>query len=529
MIKAYETTFFQPWKDSNWWKLDKAFNRAADFAKAASRYDESSMDHEIASQARDSLGVIFNDPIDTMRTELINFYSANNPGNTQAHFQEVIFSNTQNPEVLNRLNEDGQVVIDLARYGLFNPDKEMSRISKISVTDVQFLELKLMSLEKVEDLPQKQRNVMILAKVNELYYIRILDDDRHIVFEAHEPDFHFEPALEQQLNLSLQNLSAVTENQKRDYIQKIKSTIGYRELDNNENISIIVRPAQVGMVRSSKDFYSIYSKSPLVWTADYASSSEGKSLELTGDLYSSAGDRSASAGKQRIDDNLNFLLNDSRNVIKEKIALPPLLSDLSIEVTYNMSGFRSSKHRITRLALKFDMLSAIASSNQKVLQVQSVGPSSRAKVEIHHPPETTIHYAYQQTIRVYSRNDKIDLNIPPSEMDDTYFEKWVITQKQSQRSQTINSSTAPVSLDEHTIAQCHWSTSPIPAAFVVLEEEDSAHDYPATENLPIYLEASSESTILSILPVPNEAEILQAVEEGWQQVNYKGIVGWIKR
>lgn len=279
------------------------------------------------------------------------------------------------------------------------------------------------------------------------------------------------------------------------------------QLPSDCNMIIRITPAKTGILRRAEGLYSIYSNNPLSWSWTY---------------YNDAPSNIHPSEPSPIsEDVLNWILGD-QNTIKQKVTQPPIWSDLEIDISF--APPLETKPHIAKLSFNFKIDSEPSPKGQRVLNVQMIGSFSSATIECSKDLACR-RGGFDQMIRIYQAGKTVSLSVP-SQTEDSYFKQWNLV---GQKSQIKQEESFDFAIADNTIAQCYWSTEPIALAFVVLEEGATTHDLPKTENLPLYLTASTEATILGIVSNPHDAEVFEEIEEGWQQVNYKGIVGWIKR
>lgn len=278
------------------------------------------------------------------------------------------------------------------------------------------------------------------------------------------------------------------------------------QISNSQNIKFYLIPGKIGILRRDKNLYSIYTNEPLMWTFTYSSQDgiePGERIPISEDI-------------------LNWLVSDPENLIKQKLTLPPMWTDIKIRVVSSQP--LKALPNIVKLNFKFYYVSAPAPQDQTVLNVQTIGSSKGVIIECSEDLAGRKN-GFDQMIRIYQSGTTVSLAVPPK-TEDSYFKQWNLV---GWKSQTKQEASFNFEIKDNTIAQCCWSTEPKALAFVMLQEGTTASTLPKTENLPLYLTASTEATILTIISNPDDAEVIEESEEGWQQINYKGIVGWIKR
>ena len=206
-------------------------------------------------------------------------------------------------------------------------------------------------------------------------------------------------------------------------------------LQPNQTLTISVSPDEKGVIRSSENFYSFYSSNPPIWKWNY--SNKIPPVE-----------RSAAS-----DDVLNWILTDSSNEIKQKVALPPLLSNLIIEINYNnlSSKFSAAKHTITKLSFEIKPDSKPAPKNQKCLRILT-DDIFKDTLLVCTSDKAGRTNGLCPMIRIYEEEQDVQLSVPAKA-------KWHIEGQETQNEIESNISTVDnlamvkFKMTEHTVAR----------------------------------------------------------------------------
>jgi hypothetical protein len=304
------------------------------------------------------------------------------------------------------------------------------------------------------------------------------------------------------------------------------------QLPATHNVVVSLQPGHTGTIRKSEALYSVYSDLPLQWSWTYLAS----------------GEISASKPSKGAEDMLNMVLGNGAENIKQKVSLPPVWSDIVIKVLYSPLLPINQKPRITSLYFEFSCDVTSAPDYQRVLNVQSLGSTGGAVIQCS-PDIAKRGNGFYRMFRIYSQGASVRLSVP-SHVAGSAFDSWdLIGNKIDQIG--VKKTDVEIKLDDHVLAQCHWSQSQVREQPVVLsrtlapadisEIAESHRDenirrelrealsvvLPARD-LPIRVEAREGASVVGLVPMLNDAEVVEKNEEGWKLVNYRGIVGWVK-
>ncbi|MDA0525774.1 hypothetical protein [Methanococcoides alaskense] len=302
-------------------------------------------------------------------------------------------------------------------------------------------------------------------------------------------------------------------------------------LTETDNVIVSVQPAHSGTIRKAEALYSVYSDETRKWSWTLLASGEIRASEI-------------SKGNEDV---LDLVLGSGAENIKQKVSLPPVWSDLSINVLYSPELRMNQRPRITKLYFEFSSDVTSAPDDQRVLNVQSLGSTPGAVIKCS-PDLANRSDGFYRMIRIFSKGDSVRLNVP-SHVAGSAFDAWDIVGRQINRI-GVKQTEVDIKIDEHVLAQCHWSRYQDQIQPIVLSQtlvfEDIAEiaenhedenirrelmDFlsaaPPVRDFPIRVEASDIASVVGVVPTLNDADLLEEGDEGWKLVNYRGIVGWV--
>jgi hypothetical protein len=313
------------------------------------------------------------------------------------------------------------------------------------------------------------------------------------------------------------------------------------QLPETVNIIVKVQPAHTGTMRKGESLYSVYSDQPLNWKWTYIS---GKPRTKT--------------PSQASQDLLDLILGKDAGQIRQKVALPPMWSDLTISVAYSQELPLERRPRISRLFFEFSCDISPAPAHQRVLKVRSMGSTGGAVIECS-PDLGGRGNGFEHMIRIYSKDANVRLNVP-SHVGRAAFAAWDVVGTQTNQV-GVKEKEVNVKLNTNLLAQCHWNRSNIQepkpvVAHVVISEEaklavkhaagdgineamesvlavardemiDPSESQTQARDLLMRVKASNEAAVLGVAPTMADAELVEEGKDGWKLVNYRGIVGWV--
>ncbi len=303
------------------------------------------------------------------------------------------------------------------------------------------------------------------------------------------------------------------------------------ELPDNTNAVITLRPDKDGTLRKSENLYAVYSDQPLSWSWTYIPSKEkGQEIEKSEPSKSSQ-------------DMMNFILGEKAGDIKQKVAYPPVWSRLQLKVSFTGNFAQGKKPRIKQLYLLFDCDSSFAPEDQCVLKVEKLGVSAAVKAKCSKDLGGRAN-GLNNFYRIFSKDSKVNLSVPQSS-DGAVFLSWTVFGNESV--DTGNQKTSlKLGLKNHVIAQSNWDYLHRESEVEVLSHRamrKMAEQHPEREtraailkvipetepeNMIIHIQPEASSSVLGLAPTLKEVEVLEEGKGDWKQINYRGIVGWVK-
>ena len=127
MVKAYETTVLTTINVD--WKLSEVTGKINDLLTPEDGFDAAVLDRQAVI-----LEPLYQKNLDTVRDRLLADFSFNESTITL----QLGLSNRQTPDVVTTLNDTGEVTIDPVAYGLVLPDRQLARLSRVSLKDLTF-------------------------------------------------------------------------------------------------------------------------------------------------------------------------------------------------------------------------------------------------------------------------------------------------------------------------------------------------------------------------------------------------------
>ncbi|WP_156164132.1 hypothetical protein [Methanosarcina sp. 2.H.T.1A.15] len=340
-------------------------------------------------------------------------------------------------------------------------------------------------------------------------------------------------------------------------------------LPETNNLIISVQPSHRGTIRKAENLYSVYSDMLLKWSWTYLASGEIR----------------ASEPSKGTEDMLNLVIGEGAEKIKQKVSMPPVWSDLSISVLYSPELRMDQRPRITKLYFEFSCDVTLAPYHQRVMNVQSLGSTVGAVIQCSPADLANRSDGFYRMIRIFSKGASVRLSVP-SHVAGSAFDAWDIVGQQINQI-GVKQTDVDIKIDDHVLAQCHWSRyqnqiqSVILSGKLALEDtaeiaeiyEDESICYedesicnelqpvvlsqtlaleemaeiavshedksilcelndlvsaaPQARDLLMRVEASESASVMGVVPTLNDADLLEEGETGWKLVNYRGIVGWV--
>jgi hypothetical protein len=298
-------------------------------------------------------------------------------------------------------------------------------------------------------------------------------------------------------------------------------------------------PSHTGTMRKGHQLYSVYSDEPLYWewTMPKGKITPSKPSETSQDM-------------------LDLILGKGAGKIRQKVALPPLWSDLTVSVMYSPDFPTGKAPRITSLYFLMEIDATLAPTSHRVLTVRSLGTTPGAVISCT-PDLAERGDGFNNAIRIYDQGSSVTLGVP-EHAGGALFDSWDIVAHQTSKTD-VKKREVEVELAEHTLAQCKWASARVAAETVVsdlqisprllkkhlntqpVDERTRAQlvemlespaatareAAPAPRDLLIHVGATARSAIIGLAPALEEAAVLEVGKGKWKRINYGGIVGWV--
>lgn len=314
----------------------------------------------------------------------------------------------------------------------------------------------------------------------------------------------------------------------------------------SQNVIITLQPAHTGTVRKGHQLYSVYSDEPLNWnwTMPKGNITPAKPSDASQDV-------------------LDLILGKGAGKIRQKVALPPVWSDWTISVRFSPDFPAGKSPRITSLYFLLETDSIPAPTNQRVLCVRTLGATPGAVITCT-PDLAKRADGFNNVIRIYDRGTSVKLGVP-EHSGGAVFDSWDLVGRQVNETD-VKKREVSVKLDDHVLAQCHWTRARTAGETVVNEVRISPKSLqnfvnaqppdspmreeltsllkeraavakgaaassarsaaPPPRDLPLRVEATVRSAVIGVVPALEDAEVLEDGKR-WKRVNYRGIVGWV--
>jgi hypothetical protein len=165
---------------------------------------------------------------------------------------------------------------------------------------------------------------------------------------------------------------------------------------------------------------------------------------------------------------------------------------------------------------------------------------------------------------LYLKDANVRLRVP-ARVGGASFEAWDLVGSQINQV-GVKQMEVNFKLNGNVLAQCHWSRAKVvdPAAVVAhlvdkemaqrakdaiaqrgkqprndieamapafsavsAETADSSEPPPQARDLLMRVEAAPDAAVLGVAPAMTDTELVEEGQDGWQLVNYRGVVGWV--
>jgi hypothetical protein len=298
------------------------------------------------------------------------------------------------------------------------------------------------------------------------------------------------------------------------------------------NVIVSMVPARTGTMRRGDGLYVLASEAPVRWRWTYLSPTDIRPAEPS----------------PLAKDVLNFVLGTGSEKIRQKVSLPPAWSDLTVTVQFAPALGTDERPRISELYFEMKIDSSSAPDFQRVLWVQPRGNSAGAVTSCS-PDLAKRANGTGRIMRIYSAGDTVALSVP-SQAGGAAFDGWSVIGARVDDT-GLRMPSLQLKLDDHVLAVSSWALAgeakgPMVNLSTIV---GSANMAKAIEEAPagpirralkarptrparsairsIRLEPRGNATIVGVISPDGIVDILEDNQEGWQLVNYEGVVGWV--
>jgi hypothetical protein len=301
-------------------------------------------------------------------------------------------------------------------------------------------------------------------------------------------------------------------------------------------VAIDLIPAQVGTLRRAESLCAIYSEAPVSWT-----------------WTSSGGQPEKSPPSKGAEDLIEFVLGDGSDKIRQKIARPPFWSRLVIRARYLPALPADKKPRITRLQFRLSSDVVSAPDRQSVLMVHPAGPSAGGVIDCTPKDLGGRGTGLGHFMRIYNTGAGVQLSVPADSMPS--FDHWQIIGTGQTQTEPITEPDAQVLLKDDVTAYGCWvraddrvaSFTLAPARLQALAQShpdekireslsallltakpfDLLQAAPPGVALLIRVAPDDDASVIGSVPPDGEPDLLQEGKDGWREINYRGVSGWV--
>jgi hypothetical protein len=285
------------------------------------------------------------------------------------------------------------------------------------------------------------------------------------------------------------------------------------QLSDTHNLKVTVAPASAGTLRRGERLYAVYSDLPGEWSWTRMASGEIVPADPS----------------QASKDMLDLVLGKDAGAVRQKVALPPVWSDLEVRVSISPELPASRRPRLTGLYFRFHCDGTPAPGHQRVLTVRHAGAVPGAIVSCAPADLDDRGAGLGQTVRVYPAGATVRLSVP-ARVGGARFEGWDLGGALIDRT-NVKTAEVDVPMDGHVLAVCRWTredAAPMPRGRLAARASVDTHALRGVSSrLPIRAAADATAHVVSVAPALRDVEVLETAENGWMLVNHGGIVGWI--
>jgi len=315
-------------------------------------------------------------------------------------------------------------------------------------------------------------------------------------------------------------------------LKKLEFDAAGPALPETHNVIVSVQPSNTGAMRKGEQFYAVYSDEPMKWIWTRVASGEVK----------------PGVPSNMAEDMLDLVLGTGSGKIRQKVALPPVWSELNVKVLFSPELPASRRPIITQLYFEFGVDASAAPAQQRVLNVQSLGVTGGAVIDCSSDLARRS-AGFESMIRVFTKGARVRMSVP-EHAGGAAFDCWDVIGRSIEQTD-IRESNVEFTIDDHVLAHCSWTGAHAEEETVVLAQELAPEDVAAIaaehtdanvrsaltaalstvaapQDLPIRVAPRSDATIVGIAPDLNALDVVETAPDGWLLVNHRGVVGWTR-
>jgi hypothetical protein len=293
------------------------------------------------------------------------------------------------------------------------------------------------------------------------------------------------------------------------------------QLPTTTNLVVTLQPSRGGTVRRGEQLYAVHSDEPMRWSW----------TRLEG------GEMQPAVPSEAAKDMLDLVLGTRGAKIRQKVALPPLWSELAVKVAFSPELPRATRPRITSLYFEMSCDTSRAPEDQRVVTLRAEGVRPGVVIACAPGDLGGRGDALDGGMRIYSAGAKVRLSVP-ERAGEAAFRAWDVVGVSFER-MDVHERGVDVPLDGHVLALCRWTVpAPAPRRLKVghiappqaegarVDRGPGAASEPPGA-LAIRSGADPASPVVGVAPSLSAAEVMEEGDGEWTLVNYRGIVGWV--
>lgn len=134
-------------------------------------------------------------------------------------------------------------------------------------------------------------------------------------------------------------------------------------------------------------------------------------------------------------------------------------------------------------------------------------------------------------MRIFNDGADVRLSVPPA-ASGAAFDHWQLIG--ADRPIVKEPVVGSITLNDDVIANCYWVSDPEHGPMLMANMELSGSLLPkaasktAVPGRRIHVEAREDASVVGYVPPDGDPDILQDGDDGWREVNYRGVAGWVQ-